>query len=68
MRTLKVSVPAMTCRHCVRSVTARLRDVPGVRLVVADAGRAVVELRGTVVDADVLNALEDCGFPGVVLG
>lgn len=67
MRTLKVSVPAMTCRHCVRSVTARLRDVPGVRLVVADAGRAVVELRGTVVDADVLTALEDCGFPGVVL-
>jgi hypothetical protein len=37
---MTVLVPGMTCRHCVRKVTAALRDVAGVALVQADAVRA----------------------------
>jgi copper chaperone CopZ len=44
----------MACRRCVREVTARLRDVPGVETVVADAARSVVLLGGVMSIADVL--------------
>jgi len=47
-------VPKMTCRHCVRTVTAALRDVPGVELVQADARAATVVLRGEPAVTDVL--------------
>ena len=46
MSTLTLLVPGMTCRHCVRKVTAALRDVPGVQLVQADLTTATVVLRG----------------------
>jgi copper chaperone CopZ len=65
-RGLELSVPRMTCRHCVRTVTSRLRDVPGVQTVEADAARAWVLVRGTMTEAAVSRALEACGFPGVV--
>jgi copper chaperone CopZ len=56
----------MTCRHCVRKVTAVLRDVPGVQLVQADLATATVVLRGEPTIADVLAALDEAGFPGTV--
>lgn len=64
MQTLQVAVPAMTCRHCVRTVSRRLRDVGGVRTVAADAATATVVLVGTMELAQVLSALAECGFPG----
>ena len=67
MRTLPLRVPGMTCRHCVRKVTAVLRDVPGVRLVQADLTTATVVLRGEPTVADVLAALDEAGFPSTVL-
>ncbi len=60
-------VPKMTCRHCVRTVTAALRDVPGVELVQADARAATVVLRGEPAVTDVLAALKAAGFPGTVV-
>jgi copper chaperone CopZ len=64
--TLRLRVPDMTCRHCVRKVTAALRDVPGVSLVRADASTTTVELQGERLPelGLVLVALEAAGFPG----
>jgi copper chaperone CopZ len=65
--TLTLRVPGMTCRHCVRKVTAVLRDVPGVEQVQADLTTATVVLRGEPTAADVLAALDQAGFPATVL-
>ncbi len=64
---MRVSVPDMTCRHCVRSVSRRLRDVVGVRTIAADAAAGVVVVSGSMAVADVLSALDDCRFPGRVV-
>lgn len=67
MITLTLLVPGMTCRHCVRKVTAVLRDVPGVQLVQADLTTATVVLRGEATVTGVLAALDETGFPATVL-
>src|SRR3954454_19517953 len=48
MRQLHLFVGAMSCRRCVREVTARLRDVPGVETVSASSGDRVVRLSGSM--------------------
>ena len=60
-------VPEMTCRHCVRTVTAALRDVPGVELVQADVRTTTVVLFGEPAVTDVLAALKAAGFKGTVV-
>lgn len=63
MDTLELRVPEMTCRHCVRTVTACLRDVEGVETIQADAEAATVVLSGTMTVADVHRSLAACGYP-----
>jgi len=60
---LTMRVPGLTCRHAVRVVSARLRDVPGVESVEVDgpAGRVVV--RGPVDAQQVRAALVRAGYP-----
>ena len=67
MSTLTLLVPGMTCRHCVRKVTAVLRDVPGVQLVQADLTTTTVVLSGEPTVVEVLAALDAAGFPATVL-
>lgn len=62
MRDLHLLVVGMGCRRCVRDVTARLRDVPGVERVVADASTNRVQLAGSMSRADVLAALAGADF------
>lgn len=64
---LRLRIPTMSCRHCVRSVTARLRDVPGVATIEASAADRTVVLAGTMSVRDVLAALDDCGYPGSLM-
>jgi copper chaperone CopZ len=65
---LTLHVDGMGCRHCVREVTARLRDVPGVRTVAADQSRSVVVLAGSMSTSGVLAALEETRFDAHLIG
>ena len=67
MSRVALLVPGMTCRHCVRKVTAALRDVAGVALVQADVRTTTVVLHGDAAVAEVLAALDGAGFPGTVI-
>jgi len=62
MRQLDVFVGGMGCRRCVREVTARLRDVPGVETVRADPRDCVVRLSGSMRLADVLAAFTGTAY------
>ena len=56
MRELNFFVGGMSCRRCVREVTARLRDVPGVETVSANPANCMVRLSGSMELEDVLAA------------
>ena len=56
MSEMTLYVRGMGCRRCVREVTARLRDVPGVQMVVADSATSTVRLGGSMTLEDVLDA------------
>jgi len=66
MRDLEVSVQGMGCRRCVREVTRRLRDVPGVNTVVADLSTRTVRLAGSMTDADVLAAFTGTTYSATI--
>jgi copper chaperone CopZ len=57
MGQLQLFVDGMSCRRCVREVTALLRDVPGVETVSANPGDSTVRLTGSMRLDDVLTAL-----------
>ena len=67
MLTIGLMVGGMRCRHCVREVTSRLRDVPGVDTVTADAARSMVQLSGTMSVDEVLSAVRGLDYPVQVL-
>ena len=56
-------VPGLTCRHAVRVVSARLRDVPGVLSVEVDGSAGWVVVRGPVDAQQVRTALVEAGYP-----
>ncbi len=56
MSEMTLYVGGMGCRRCVREVTARLRDVPGVQTVVADPATSTVRLGGSTTVEAVLEA------------
>jgi copper chaperone CopZ len=60
---LTMCVPGLTCRHAVRVVSARLRDVPGVESVEVDGPAGWVVVRGAVDAQQVRAALVEAGYP-----
>ncbi len=62
MREMTLYVGGMGCRRCVREVTGRLRDVPGVQTVVADSASSTVRLSGSMTVEDVLGAFDGTTF------
>ena len=62
MSEMTLYVGGMGCRRCVREVTARLRDVPGVQTVVADSATSTVRLGGSMTVEDVLDAFTGTAY------
>jgi copper chaperone CopZ len=60
---LLLRVPGMTCRDSVRTVTAHLRDVAGVRILNADASTGQLSVTGDVLESDLRRELDRIGFP-----
>lgn len=67
MPELRLSVGSMHCRHCVREVTAWLRDVVGVETITADAKTGTVVLGGTMTTSDVLAVFAGSSYTPQVL-
>lgn len=67
MRTIKLSIPGMGCRRCVREVTSTLRDVPGVQTLVADASANEAVVTGSMTASDILSAFADSKYTPVVI-
>jgi copper chaperone CopZ len=63
MAVIALYVPGMRCRRCVRSVTARLRDLPGVLTVEANATTGELVVHGEVTERQVRDALADVPLP-----
>jgi copper chaperone CopZ len=59
MAVIALRVPGMTCRRCVRIVTARLRDLPGVVMVEEEAATAELIVHGEVSEDRVRAALAE---------
>ena len=59
MGQLQLVVEGMSCRRCVRAVTSRLRDIPGVETVSANPADSTVQMTGSVRPDDVQDALAD---------
>ena len=55
-------VPAMCCRRCVRTISARVTDVPGVRTVEVDLATKAVRVTGTFDAAAVAAAIAGDGY------
>ena len=68
MRQLSLFVSGMSCRRCVREVTARLRDVPGVEMVSANAGDCVVRLAGSMELDNVIAAFAGTNYRPELIG
>ena len=62
MTELTLYVDGMGCRGCVRELTARIRDIPGVETVTADHRQSVVVLVGSMTRGDVLAGLQGTRF------
>lgn len=61
------SVPAMTCRHCVRSISAPVRDVEGVVALEADATTRTIRVHGAADPDSVLSAIAAAGYEAIVV-
>ncbi len=68
MPQLNLFVGGMSCRRCVREVTARLRDVPGVETVSANPDDCLARLSGSMQLSDVLAAFEGTSYRPEVQG
>ena len=62
MNELQLSVPGMTCQHCVRTVSAALSDVPNVSGVHVDLDTKLVTVAGPADEAAVRAAVAEAGY------
>lgn len=66
MEKLCYIVPGMTCDHCAKAVSVRVRQVPGVGLISADARTTAVVVTGQFLDeravwGAIAGAVTGCG-------
>lgn len=63
MRQLSFRVPGMSCRHCVRTVSAAVSDVAGVQAVEVDLDTLELHVHGTADEDAIRAALVAVGYP-----
>ena len=63
MSELQLSIPGMTCQHCVRAISAAVSDVPNVSGVQVDLDTKLVTVAGTPDVAAVRAAVAEAGYP-----
>jgi len=61
------SVPAMTCRHCIRAISTQVRDVRGVVALEAETSTRTIRVQGAADPEAVLFAIAAAGYEAVVL-
>ena len=66
MEHMLLSVPDVTCQHCVRAITEFVSAVPGVCDVEVDLDAKVVRVEGNPHQAAVVAAIDDAGYDVVV--
>lgn len=62
-----LSVPAMACRHCVRTISAQVREVPGVVAIESDLTSRTVRVCGTAPAGALVSAVTEAGYEAVVV-
>lgn len=63
MKMMRLSVPDMTCGHCVATVTKAIRTLDPSAEVKADLGSRTVTVETSAPATAVAKALEDAGYP-----
>ena len=62
MNQLVLSVPGITCGHCVNAITSSVGSVPGVSTVDVDLATKTVTVTGTVDPVAVRSAIAEAGY------
>ncbi len=65
MSTVTYSVPAIHCEHCVRTIQSELREIAGVRKVVAsvEPKQVTVEFEAPATELQIEALLADIKYP-----
>jgi copper chaperone len=62
MNELLLSVPDMSCDHCVRAISSEVCQVPGVADVDVQLGAKTVRVTGSASEAAVREAITEAGY------
>jgi copper chaperone len=62
MNELLLSVPDMSCHHCVRAISSEVCQVPGVADVDVQLGAKTVRVTGSASEAAVRQAIAEAGY------
>lgn len=62
MDDMTLSVPSMTCDHCVRAISSSVADVAGVRTITVDLAAKTVHVTGDADPLAVCDAIAEAGY------
>ncbi len=65
MPVIKLSVPNISCHHCIKAITTELMDIEGIRDISADAGKKemLVTYESPATEAVILTTLQQINYP-----
>ncbi len=63
---LTLSVPDMSCGHCVKAITEAVREVDTAATVSTDLATRTVRIETLAESAKILKSLDDAGYPATL--
>lgn len=63
---LKLSVPDMSCGHCVKAITEAVKAVDAAAVVTPDLGLKVVSVESLAESGKILKSLDEAGYPATI--